>query len=183
MTNPLSFLPVADRRAVDDDPDGLAADDERAEQAAARAAAAREERERAVREALALAVDAGEAAAAWVRELAARQSDENHALVLGRAADAIVQASAHEVIPGGDGRLVEELRYHLAADVLLGATRTATLPELRAVERLALVAVCALAAAMPGCVLGDLERELPILADALNTATGIGHAAAAEMTA
>ncbi|MFD5922525.1 hypothetical protein ACFVYP_38265 [Kitasatospora sp. NPDC058201] len=109
-----------------------------------------------------------------MRELAARQSDEGHALVLGQAADAILQASAHEVIPGGEGQLVEELRYHLAADVMLGATRTGTLPELRAGERLALVV---------GCVLGDLERELPILADELNAAITTGRAAVAEMTA
>ncbi|MFF1908286.1 hypothetical protein [Kitasatospora sp. NPDC058218] len=183
MTNSLSSLPVSAPRPTDDYPDDLGADDERAEQAAARAAAAREEHELAVREALALAADAGEAAAAWVRELAARQDDERHALVLGNAAEAIVHASAREVIPGGEGRLVEELRYRLAADVLLGATHTGTLPELRTGERLALVAVCALAAAMPGCVLGDLERELTLLADELNATTAIGRAAATETLA
>ncbi|MEV7783381.1 hypothetical protein [Kitasatospora sp. NPDC088351] len=155
---------MSDPRPTDDDPDGLVAGDERAEQAAA------------THEALALAAEAGEAAAVWVRGLAARQDDEGHARVLGQAAEAIVQASAREVIPGGEGQLVEELRYHLAADVLLGATHTGTLPELRAGERLALVAVCALAAAMPGCVLGDLGRELTLLADELNAATATGRA-------
>ncbi|MFJ3219531.1 hypothetical protein ACIPLC_26860 [Kitasatospora sp. NPDC086801] len=37
-------------------------------------------------------------------------------------------------------------------------------------ERIALVAVCALAAAMPGTVLGGLEPELPALAATVDTA-------------
>ncbi|MFD5437356.1 hypothetical protein ACFWJ4_35070 [Kitasatospora sp. NPDC127067] len=124
--------------------------------------------------------DAGEAAAAWVRELAARQGEEEHRRALERAAEAITLASNREVIPGSDGLLSEELRYTLAADVLLGASHTiGTLPELGGGERLALVAVCALAAALPSCVLGDLERELTLLADELDAATTAGRAAAA----
>ena len=42
-------------------------------------------------------------------------------------------------------------------------------------ERLPLAAVCALAAAMPGCALGNLTREL--LADDLDAATAAGLAA------
>ncbi|ARF83196.1 hypothetical protein ACIG0C_30020 [Kitasatospora aureofaciens] len=121
--------------------------------------------------------DTGEAAAAWVRSLASRQANEPHALVLERAAEAIERASHQEVIPGGDGELTEELRYSLAADVLLGATHTATLPDLAPGERIPLVAVCALAAAMPSCVLGDLPRELTLLADELDAATTAGRAA------
>ncbi|MGW2255525.1 hypothetical protein ACWCXH_35960 [Kitasatospora sp. NPDC001660] len=37
----------------------------------------------------------------------------------------------------------------------------ARIPELSMGERIALIAVCALAAAMPRTVLGDLKRELP----------------------
>ncbi|MEU3565779.1 hypothetical protein [Kitasatospora sp. NPDC006786] len=121
--------------------------------------------------------DAGEAAAAWVRELVGRQEDERHALALEHAAAGIERACHREVIPGGDGRLAEELRYSLAADVLLGAAYTGTLPGLAPGERLPLVAVCALAAAMPGCVLGDLPRELTLLADELDAATAAGRAA------
>ncbi|MFJ9953616.1 hypothetical protein [Kitasatospora sp. NPDC091207] len=42
-----------------------------------------------------------------------------------------------------------------------------------------LVAMCALAAAMPSCVLGDLPRELTLLADDLDAATAAGRAATA----
>ncbi len=120
--------------------------------------------------------DAGEAAAAWVRELAGRQNDERHALALEHAAAGIERASHQEVIPGGDGQLAEELRYALAADVLLGATHTGTMPDLAPGERMPLVAVCALAAAMPSCVLGDLPRELTLLSDQLDAATAAGRA-------
>lgn len=60
-----------------------------------------------------------------------------------------------------------------------GATYTGTLPELAPGERMPLIAVCALAAAMPSCVLGELARELTLLADELNAATTAGHAATA----
>lgn len=131
------------------------------------------------RVALHRAVGAGEAAAAWVRELAGRQDEQGHGRVLLRAAAAIERASGPEVIPGSNGELVEELRHALAADVLLGATHTATLPELHPGERLALVAVCALAASMPGCAVGDLARELPLLADELDQAVAAGRIATA----
>lgn len=123
------------------------------------------------------AAAAGEAAAGWVRGLAGRQDDQGHARVLERAADAIERASGREIVPGGDGHLVEELRHALAADVLLGAARSGTLPELHPRERGALVAVCALAAAMPGCVLGDLERELGVLAGELERSAEAGRSA------
>ncbi|MFE7193959.1 hypothetical protein [Kitasatospora sp. NPDC057541] len=126
------------------------------------------------------AAGAGEAAAGWVRELAGRQGEEDHARLLERAADAIVRASSREIIPGSDGLLTEELRYTLAADVVLGASHTTgTLPELHGGERLALVAVCALAAALPSCVLGDLERELTVLTGELAAATESGRGATA----
>ncbi|MEU4588634.1 hypothetical protein AB0F92_42480 [Kitasatospora aureofaciens] len=44
-------------------------------------------------------------------------------------------------------------------------------------ERIALVAVCALAAAMPRTVLGDLERELPALAATMDAAVTAGRTA------
>ncbi len=106
-----------------------------------------------------------------MRELADRQEDERHSRVLERAAEAI--------IPGGEGRLAEEIRYSLAADVLLGATHTGTVPVLHPGERLALVAVLALTAALPGCALGDLARELTLLADELDAATTAGRTATA----
>ncbi|MDY0812984.1 hypothetical protein [Kitasatospora purpeofusca] len=116
--------------------------------------------------------DAGEAAAAWVRELAGRQCEEDH----GRALERVAEASGREIIPGSDGLLTEELRYTLAANVVLGASHTTgTLPELHDGERLALVAVCALAAALPSCALGDLARELNLLAGEPAAATDAGR--------
>lgn len=44
-------------------------------------------------------------------------------------------------------------------------------------ERVALAAVCALAAAMPGVVLGVLERELPVLAATMDAAAASGRTA------
>jgi len=129
------------------------------------------------------AADAGEVAAAWVRELAGRQDEEEHGRLLERVAEAIAQASSREIIPGSDGLLTEELRYTLAADVVLGASHTTgTLPELHPGERMPLIAVCAIAAAFPSCVLGDLNRELEVLAVELDAATAAGRAAA-EMPA
>ncbi|MFJ9846074.1 hypothetical protein ACIRYZ_37680 [Kitasatospora sp. NPDC101155] len=75
------------------------------------------------------------------------------------------------------------MRYTLAADVVLGASHTTgTLPELHPGERMPLIAVCALAAAFPSCVLGDLNRELEVLATELQAATAAGRTAA-EMPA
>lgn len=130
------------------------------------------------------AADAGQAAAAWVRDLAGRQSEEEHSRLLERVAEAITQASGREIIPGSEGLLTEELRYTLAADVVLGASHTSgTLPKLHPGERMPLIAVCALAAAFPSCVLGDLARELEVLAAELQAATAAGQAATAEMPA
>ncbi|MFJ6774828.1 hypothetical protein ACIQOV_28380 [Kitasatospora sp. NPDC091257] len=124
------------------------------------------------------AAGAGEAAAAWVRELAGHQGEEDHGRLLERVAEAIAQASSREIIPGSNGLLTEELRCTLAADVVLGASHTTgTLPELHAGERMSLIAVCAIAAAMPSCVLGDLARELEVLAAELDAATAAGRAA------
>ncbi|MEU1425326.1 hypothetical protein [Kitasatospora sp. NPDC005751] len=126
------------------------------------------------------AAEAGEAAARWVRGLAGRQCEEEHARLLERAAAAITRASGREIIPGSEGLLTEELRYTLAADMILGASHTTgTLPELHRGERLAPVTVCALAAALPSCVLGDLARELTLLAGELDAATEAGRSATA----
>ncbi|MDH6129926.1 hypothetical protein [Kitasatospora sp. GP82] len=120
---------------------------------------------------------AGETAAAWVRGLADRQDDDLHAQALRRTADAIEQASHREVVPGGNGHLAEQLRHALAADVLLGDLTAGTASVLAQGERLPLVAVCAIAAAMPGTVLGDLPRELQMLAADLEDAVRTGDTA------
>ncbi|MFH8385237.1 hypothetical protein ACH4E7_30580 [Kitasatospora sp. NPDC018058] len=112
-----------------------------------------------------------------MRQLAARQAEERNRAVLGRAADAIERAAGREVIPGGDGQPAEELAYDLAADVVTGSPYAQALPELVMGERIALVAVCALAAAMPRTVLGELERELPALAATMDAAVEAGLAA------
>ncbi|WP_327075501.1 hypothetical protein OG196_42990 (plasmid) [Kitasatospora purpeofusca] len=51
------------------------------------------------------------------------------------------------------------------------------MPELSAGERIALVALCALAAAMPRTVLGNLGRELPVLAATMEAAAEAGRTA------
>ncbi|MFI8085303.1 hypothetical protein ACIF6L_31500 [Kitasatospora sp. NPDC086009] len=128
-------------------------------------------------EVIAEASEVGRRAAGWVRELARRQSDTGHRTVLERAADAVERASSREIVPGGDGELDEELRYDLGAGIITGSVLTATMPELTTGERIALVAVCALAAAMPGTVLNDLGRELPALGSTMRAAVEAGIAA------
>ncbi|KOV13303.1 hypothetical protein ADK60_29860 [Streptomyces sp. XY431] len=101
-----------------------------------------------------------------------------------RVADAVVRVSGREIVPGSDGLLTEELRYTLAADAVLGASHTTgTLPELHDGERMPLAAVCAIAAALPSCVLGDLAAELTALTGDLATATEAGRTATAAGTA
>ncbi|MEU6973764.1 hypothetical protein AB0A71_39780 [Kitasatospora aureofaciens] len=106
-----------------------------------------------------------------MRELAARQAQERHRMVLERVADAVEQAAGREVVPGGDGQLDEELAYDLAAYVVTGSPYGQALPELAMGERIAL------AAAMPRTVLGELERELPALATTLDAAMTVGRTA------
>ncbi|MGW4890644.1 hypothetical protein ACWEQL_00010 [Kitasatospora sp. NPDC004240] len=89
------------------------------------------------------------------------------------AADAVERAAGREVVPGGGGQLDEELAYDLSADVVTGSVVADGLPGLSMGERIALVAVCALAAS----VLGELERELPVLASTMQAATDAGIAA------
>ncbi|MGW2256155.1 hypothetical protein ACWCXH_39385, partial [Kitasatospora sp. NPDC001660] len=73
-----------------------------------------------------------------MRFLAARQDDENTRQILERYADAVEQVLRHEIIPGGDDELVEELRYTLDAYVLLGSVQSEHRPELTDGERVAL---------------------------------------------
>ncbi|MEU4118903.1 hypothetical protein AB0F71_30975 [Kitasatospora sp. NPDC028055] len=135
------------------------------------------ERQHAVNEVLAEAAEAGRQAAGWVRELAERQPEERHRSVLERAADAVERAAGREVVPGGEGQLDDELAYGLSAGIVTGNPYAEALPELSMGERIALVAVCALAAAMPASVLGELERELPALAVTLDAAVTAGRTA------
>ncbi|MFI9788477.1 hypothetical protein ACIHEI_33935 [Kitasatospora sp. NPDC051984] len=132
-----------------------------------------EELQRAVQ----LAAEAGQRAAVWVRELAGRQV-EQHALVLENAAAAIEQTTAHEILPDGEGELNSELRYALDAGVLTGAMVLESVPELTCGERIALAAVLALTASMPGTVLNYYDRELPVLAQVMDDAVAAGRAAA-----
>ncbi|MEU4303112.1 hypothetical protein [Kitasatospora aureofaciens] len=95
--------------------------------------------------------------------------------MLERAADAIERAAGREVVPGGDGQLAEELAYDLAAGVVTGSPYAQALADLVMGERITLVAVCALASAMPGTVLGELERELPALVATMDAAVTAGQ--------
>ncbi|MFE2352494.1 hypothetical protein [Kitasatospora cineracea] len=137
------------------------------------------EQQHAVNVLLAEAAEAGRQGAGWVRELAARQPEQGHRVVLERAADAVERACGREAVPGGGGALTEELAYDLAADVVTGSFTAAGLPVLLPGERVALVAVCAVAAAMPTAVGGDgdPEREVPSLVATMDNAVGIGRAA------
>ncbi|MEK2491049.1 hypothetical protein WN990_15955 [Kitasatospora purpeofusca] len=90
-----------------------------------------------------------------MRELAARPSQAGHRAVPERAADAIEQAAGREILPGGDGQVDEELAYDLWAGAVTGSVLPDALPELPAGER---IAVCAIAAAMPGTVLAGRRR-------------------------
>ncbi|MFJ4680490.1 hypothetical protein [Kitasatospora sp. NPDC088783] len=120
---------------------------------------------------------AGEAAETWIRRLAERQASSLHGRALHRTADAVAQATHREVVPGGNGCLTEELRHRLSADALLGDLTVQSRPQFAAGERLALAAVCAIAAAMPGTVLGDVARDLSALADDLQAAALAGATA------
>ncbi|MEV7189942.1 hypothetical protein [Kitasatospora sp. NPDC093102] len=135
------------------------------------------ERQHAVNEVLAEVGEAGRRAAGWVRGLAARQPQPGHRTVLEQAADAVEQAAGREIVPGGEGQLDEELAYDLAADVITGSVLVDGLPELSTGERIALIAVCALASALPGTVLNDPTRELPVLIATMDAATQAGIAA------
>ncbi|WP_328959055.1 hypothetical protein [Kitasatospora purpeofusca] len=97
--------------------------------------------------------------------------------MLERAAGAVEQAATREILTDGDGQLDEELAYDLAAGVVTGSPLAEDLPDLAVGERIALVAVCALATAMPCTVLNDLARELPALASTMDAATEAGRAA------
>ncbi|MFJ7913064.1 hypothetical protein [Kitasatospora sp. NPDC096204] len=160
MTN-VTVLPVAAEPPTEDE------DQEQRER--------EREREHVVNDVLA---EAGWRAAGWVRGLAGRQTQEAHRTVLGRAADAVEQACGREVVPGAEGQLDEELAYDLGAGVVTGSPLATTLPDLAAGERVALAAVCALAAAMPSAVLGELARELPVLAATMDAAAEAGRTAA-----
>lgn len=57
----------------------------------------------------------------WRRPAAGgRQREEDHGRLLERVAEAIVQVSSREIIPGSDGLLAEELRYTLVAGRVVG---------------------------------------------------------------
>ncbi|MFD7731908.1 hypothetical protein ACFV6F_16155 [Kitasatospora phosalacinea] len=137
------------------------------------------ERQHAENVLLAEADEAGRRGAGWVRELAARQAERWHQVVLERAADAVERACGPEAVPGGEGVLTEELAYDLAADVVTGSVCAEGLPVLSAGERVALVAVCAVAAAMPAAVGGDgdAEREVPVLVSTMDAAVAAGRTA------
>ncbi|GLW73754.1 hypothetical protein Kpho02_60520 [Kitasatospora phosalacinea] len=89
-------------------------------------------------------------------------------------------ASGAAVVPGGDGAALDSLhRSRLLADAVIcpayGPGGTETLPELTGTEQVAAVAVCALAAAMPGTVLGYCPPELEALSGALEAAVRLGR--------
>ncbi|MFE2728945.1 hypothetical protein [Kitasatospora sp. NPDC059327] len=180
MTNQFSsLLPVSDPRPADNDPNGLTAGDRLDDHAAAGAAAAREEREHAVREALALAAAVGERAARRVEALATRQ-DDGHRPVLEAFAQALRQVMGREILPAGDGEVAAEPRYRLDAYVLLGATDAESTPDLTAAEQLALAAVGAIATTAPSTVLNDAARDLPALCAVIDSALILAEAQPAQ---
>ncbi|WBP91946.1 hypothetical protein [Kitasatospora cathayae] len=83
----------------------------------------------------------------------------------------------HEIIPGGDGELAEELRYTLDAYVLLGSVQSEHRPELTDGERVALLAVSFTAASAPRVVLNDIAGDLAVLCEAIDQALALAAAA------
>ncbi|MFE7531645.1 hypothetical protein ACFU7Y_38970 [Kitasatospora sp. NPDC057542] len=130
------------------------------------------------RDALALASVTGQHAADWIRSLASRQHDEGSRQVLEQYAGAVEQILRYEIIPGGDGELVKELRYTLDAYVLLGSVQSGHRPKLTAAERVALLAIGFTALSSPRVVLNDLTDLVP-LCQAIDQALAIGMADAA----
>ncbi|MGA5823556.1 hypothetical protein ACPC54_37535 [Kitasatospora sp. NPDC094028] len=114
------------------------------------------------RDALARVCVTGQIAAGWIRSLASRQHDGGNRLVLEQYAGAVEQVLGREIVPGGDGELVEELRYTLDAYVLLGSVRSEHLPQLTGEERVALLAVGFAALSAPRAVLNDLTNLVPL---------------------
>ncbi|MFI9159362.1 hypothetical protein [Kitasatospora aureofaciens] len=127
------------------------------------------------RDALARASVTGQRAADWIRSLAVLQDDEDNQRVLEQYASAVEQVLRHEINPGGDGELVEELRYTLDAYVLLGSVQTARRPQLSAAERVALLAVGYTALSAPRAVLNNLTDLVP-LSEAIDQALAISAA-------
>ncbi|RAJ31271.1 hypothetical protein K353_06175 [Kitasatospora sp. SolWspMP-SS2h] len=135
--------------------------------------------------ALTLAREAGQEAAAWVRELAAHQIRPAHSRALLNAAEAIGVATSAAIVPGGDGQALDDLhRSWLLASSVIGTAydpaahpdqASQSLPELTWPEWVALLAVCAAATAMPASVLGYCPPELEALAGALEAAVRSGQ--------
>ncbi|MFK0194516.1 hypothetical protein [Kitasatospora sp. NPDC090308] len=133
--------------------------------------------------ALERARQAGQKAARWLREPAGRQAQHAHVQALLNAAEAVEVASGAAVVPGGDGEALDGLyRSWLLAPAVIGPAYNhdadqdrQTLPELSEAERVAAVAVCALAASMPGTVLGYCPPELDTLTSALEAAVRTTH--------
>ncbi|MFK0192826.1 hypothetical protein [Kitasatospora sp. NPDC090308] len=129
------------------------------------------------RHALQRAAETGRQAACWVRTPAGRQTEQAHARALTSAAEAIV--------PGGDGEALDgPHRSRLLAPSVIGPAYDydrgegkgrQTLPELTAAEKVTVVAVRALAAAMPDTVLGYYPPELDTLAHTLTAAIRAGQ--------
>ncbi|MCU7826129.1 hypothetical protein [Kitasatospora sp. DSM 101779] len=128
------------------------------------------------------AAAAGARAAAWVRRLAGRQAAAAHGRALEGTARVIARASSQDVV-GGAGRLDEQEYRSLTAAVVLGAAGTAAPPDLHPGERTALLAACALTAAMPSTAADRRAEELPLLADELTETVASGERAGAARAA
>ncbi|GAA4980823.1 hypothetical protein [Kitasatospora paranensis] len=123
---------------------------------------------------LAEAAASTERAAAWVRRVAERQSEPEHAAVLERFACAVSRAGADlDPTDGYLGGVGWETRYRLDGYVLLGARRTQQPITLTPTETLTLGTIGALALALPAAAMfdpTDLARLCAVLDDAVTHA-------------
>ncbi|MEW1912953.1 hypothetical protein AB0442_31755 [Kitasatospora sp. NPDC085895] len=122
-------------------------------------------------------------AAQWVREIAGRQTEPEHAVVLERFAAAVactgIDLDPNDAYLGG---VNWETRYRLDGYVLLGARRTERPIRLTTIEALVIGAVGALALALPAAVMfdtADLPRLCAVIDHALTTARLYSPAATA----
>ncbi|MGW4652318.1 hypothetical protein [Kitasatospora sp. NPDC004289] len=123
--------------------------------------------------ALEQAAVAGELAAGWIRSLGGRWPDARRELAA--LADTVAEVMGG-IDPAGEGEVDVEAHYELTVGVRHMVVLPAARQHLTAAERVALVAVGAVAADAPITVLGDFDQALPVLCEAIDDA--LDHARA-----
>ncbi|MGW2401809.1 hypothetical protein ACWCYY_35170 [Kitasatospora sp. NPDC001664] len=117
--------------------------------------------------ALEQAAATGTAAAEWIRSLGGRWPDARGELA--GLADTLAEVMA-TIDPAGEGEIDAQAHYELTVGVRHMVVLPAAREHLSAAERVALVAVGAVAADAPVTVLGDFDTALPVLCEAIDDA-------------